>query len=134
MPGGLIAILGGLFVVGGVSYFSSLDLLMGYKVFYFLLTAVLTAATCKLAIFSIRNRKKKELYLEDSQEGFVASTFNETVLGGIAVAASDLKPSGHIEINGNCHQAISEGQYIFKGSPVTILNGRGAYLIVKEKK
>ncbi|NGX26826.1 MAG: hypothetical protein K940chlam6_00751 [Chlamydiae bacterium] len=134
MPGGLIAILGGLLIVGGATYFSSLDVAIGYKVIYFALTFVSAALTCKLAVWIIRSRKKDQFFLQNNQEGFVAGAFDKTLVGQEAEAFCDLKPSGHILIGEMRHQAISEGEYIVKGSKIVISGGQGAYLIVKEKK
>lgn len=121
-------------VIGGVISCFALDLALTYKIGFFLASIVATVATCKLAIWAIRSRNKNSLYLDESQEGFVASSFEKTLIGLEAIAHSDLKPSGHISIGEAHHQAVSEGEYISKGTKLTISGGRGAYLIVKEKK
>ncbi|NGX59375.1 MAG: hypothetical protein KR126chlam3_00526 [Chlamydiae bacterium] len=134
LPGGIIALLGGLLLVGGVTYFSTFEVAVGYKVLYFALTILMTGATCKLALRVLSTRKNDQFYLNADQEGFVAGSFDKTLVGREAKAASDLKPSGHIQLKEERFQAVSEGEYITKGSEIIISGGRGAYLIVKEKK
>jgi len=134
IPGGLIAILGGLSVVGGATYFASLSVPLGFKIGYFLLTFVFTALICKAAIHFIQARKNNKILLDTDQAGFVAGAFEAGLKGKEAEVSTDLKPSGHILVGDDRHQAISEGVYIPKGSKIIITGGRGAYLIVKEKK
>jgi membrane-bound ClpP family serine protease len=134
MPGGIIALLGGLSVVGGATYFASLSVPLGWKVAYFLLTFALTALVCKMAIYFIQSRKNNKILLEESQEGYVASVFDERLINKIAEVITDLKPSGHILVDGVRHQAMSDGNYLPKGTKIEITGGQGAYLIVKEKK
>ncbi|MDN3506459.1 MAG: NfeD family protein [Simkaniaceae bacterium] len=134
MPGGIIALLGGLSVVGGATYFASLPIALGWKITYFLLTFVFTALTCKMAIYFIQSRKNNKFLLEESQEGYVASVFDERLIDTIAEVITDLKPSGHILVEGVRHQAKSDGDYLQKGTKIQIIGGQGAYLLVKEKK
>lgn len=70
--------------------------------------------------------------LQNDQEGYVPYTPDAALIGKEALALSDLKPSGHIFIEGKEYQAISQSQYIFKGAKVIIIASRSAYFIVKE--
>lgn len=133
LPGGIVALLGGLALVSGVTYFSVLDLPIVYKVLYFALTALGCAIACQSAIWVLRSRKGNSLLLSSNQEGFVAHHLDESLLGEEGVVESDLKPSGHILVGEQRLQALSEGGYIKKGTPVTLLEGRGTHYIVKEK-
>jgi membrane-bound ClpP family serine protease len=132
LPGGVMAIGGGLFLLLGLVLFiwqqPGLLLLIG---FLFLLLALLIA-TCKLALWQIK-RKKESLYLGADQAGFRASHYEESLIGKNALALTELKPSGHILIDGENYQAIAERGYISKSSEVTIVGGKGAYLIVRKK-
>lgn len=133
LPGGLIALIGGSMVIGGVICFFALDVALIYKIGFLFASVAAIMATCKLALWAIRSRNKNSLYLDESQEGFVASSFEKTLVGLEAIAHSDLKPSGHIVVGEEHYQAVSEGEYLPKGTALTISGGRGAYLIVKEK-
>jgi len=133
LPGGLIALIGGLLVIGAVANAFALDLALIYKIGFLFANIVATVVTCKLAMWAIRSKNKDSLYLDENQEGFVASSFEKSLIGLEAIAHSDLKPSGHIAVGEEHHQAVSEGEYISKGTRLTISGGRGAYLIVKEK-
>jgi membrane-bound serine protease (ClpP class) len=132
-PGGLIALLGGLAVVGGATYVGSLAVPLGWRIAYFLLSFGLTALTCKAALYYLRKKKGAEILLETSQEGYVASSYDQELIGREGSCQTDLKPSGHIVIDGARHQAVSEGEYLSKGTTITITGGRGACLVVKEK-
>ena len=78
--------------------------------------------------------QKETIYLDTDQSGYHAPTFDHSVLGKQAEAVSRLNPAGHISVHGVHHQAISQSGYIEKGEKVTVVQGRGAYLIVKPSK
>ena len=52
-------------------------------------------------------------------------------MGMVAEVIKDLKPSGLIEIEGEHFQALSEGDYLKKGTKVTVIGGEGFHLIVR---
>ena len=60
--------------------------------------------------------------------------FDAALVGRQGKALSDLKPSGHIMLGQDRHQAVSQAGYIEKGTPIEVIGGRGAYLIVKRVK
>ena len=93
-----------------------------------------TALLCKSALWMMKSRKREGLCLETDQEGFSIDPLDQNLFGKMAEAQTDLKPSGHILVEGQRLQAISDGEYIQKGKHIQILTGRGAYYIVKEKK
>jgi membrane-bound serine protease (ClpP class) len=133
IPGGVLVILGGGFLIGSAIVFSLQKVEGFWLFFYFFILLASAVFTCKFALWQIkRSRKKKSFYLEDDQEGFFASEFKKDLIGKMALAHSDLKPSGHIFIEGEQLQAVSETMYIDKGSKVMIVGGKGAYLIVKK--
>jgi len=133
IPGGILAILGGGLLVGSLVLFGMQKVGVGWLVIYFLILFILVLSTCKLALWQIRkSRKKKSFYLADDQAGFQASEFKKEFIGKTAIAYSDLKPAGHILVEGEQLQALSETTYIDKGSTVLIIGGKGAYLIVKK--
>lgn len=134
LPGGLFALIGGILIIAGVSLFSISEAAISYKFFYFAANMLATFAMCKAALRMIRNRKKSPFFLKDDQEGFTASVIDENFFGLVAEAATDLKPSGHIEIEGQRFQALSEGSYIPKGKQIKIIRGQGAYYIVREEE
>lgn len=79
-------------------------------------------------------RVKKDISLKTDQTGYLASTFDETLIGREGIVLSDLRPSGHILIEEKQIQAFSETGYLSKGTLVVVVGGRGANLIVRRKK
>lgn len=76
----------------------------------------------------------RRFMLSGEQEGYLASSFDLSLVGREAVALSELKPSGHIVIEGKSMQAMSETGFIDKDQSVEIVGGRGGYLLVKHKE
>jgi len=100
-----------------------------------------TIGFCFLILISIwmvvhlaLKKVKKQVSLKNDQEGFQASQYDVSCIGKEGIAFSDLKPSGYVMIEDKQIQAFSETGYISKGSPVVVLGGRGANLIVKRKE
>jgi len=131
VPGGIIAIVGGLCVVFGITAFSLTSVSLLYKLIFFVSACGLTLGVCSFALFLIKRLRKPSLYLNRDQGGFTAASFESELIGLQGIALSDLKPSGHIEIGGKRYQALSERLYLEKGTPVIVEGGRGAYLIVR---
>jgi membrane-bound serine protease (ClpP class) len=124
-------------VCGTLMLLASLWLFYFQTAQIFLLTAY--AAGIGLALWiTIRwalSRVKKGRILHTSdQEGFLACSYSKEAIGKIAIATSDLKPSGYIEIDGRIFAALSKLGYIDKGTTVRIIGGQGAHLIVSEEK
>lgn len=78
--------------------------------------------------------KMSRMVLTEDQEGYVASQFELSVIGKIGVVVTELKPAGHIAVDGKHYQALSESGFVSKGKKVLIVGGKGAHLIVKEEK
>ncbi len=132
IPGAVMGICGALLLLASiflaVSQKISLFLLMGY-VFGVIVSVMLII---KLALIKVKSTK--DIYLLGDQEGYMASSVEEGLIGQRAKAASDLKPSGHIFVNNKYHQAVSKNRYIVKGEDVEIIEGKGSYLVVKSLK
>lgn len=133
LPGGILGTVGALFVVGSIIVFAmnsdSLILTFGYII----ATVVSFGLLVKFALWRIRHGAPgKSIYSDDDQEGFVASTWDRTLVGKDGVVSSDLKPGGHITIDGRQHSAISQSGYIPLGEGVTVIGGEGETLIVKQ--
>lgn len=80
----------------------------------------------------MKTGKAKGFFLDSAQEGYVASSFEKELVGKQGEALSDLKPAGHILIEGKRHQALSKMGYLVKGTKIEIIGGQGAHLIVKK--
>ncbi|MCB1213290.1 MAG: NfeD family protein [Chlamydiia bacterium] len=77
---------------------------------------------------------KNTIYLENDQEGYVGSTFDSSLIAKVGVAQTDLRPSGHILIDGVRYHASADTGYIPKGESVKVIRGMGATLFVVASK
>ena len=88
--------------------------------------------TCKIALWQIRRSKEKgHFYHGNDQEGYVAASFDQSLIGKEGVVSTELKPAGHILVDGQLYQALSETGFIGKGDHVHVVGGKGAHLIVR---
>jgi membrane-bound ClpP family serine protease len=130
MPGGIMAIGGacllliglGLFVWSGCS-------LLGLGCFLICMAAAVVVI-CKVALFQIK-RKKHDLFLEETQEGYCASHMDTSLIGKKATVAAELKPAGYILIEDQLYPALSEIGYVEKGEEVLVVGARGSYFIIR---
>jgi membrane-bound serine protease (ClpP class) len=129
LPGAILGVLGGVFVVFSVFLFSFLL----HPTVWSLLSYITFVLFSVFVLIRFSLKKIKHKYVSDKhQEGFVASLHQKELYGEKAIVVSDLKPSGHIQINDENYQAVSKLGYIKKGSEVQVIGGEGARLIVKK--
>jgi membrane-bound serine protease (ClpP class) len=132
VPGGVLALIGGGLLIGSLVFFAlqhpGILLFVGYA-------AALTVAAiyvCKLALWRVKmSGSKKTFYLDKDQEGYQAAQFDKTLIGKKGTAATDMRPSGHVVIDGVSWQAVSESGYVAKGSEVLVIRGEGGHLVVR---
>ena len=84
-----------------------------------------------LVRLALKSLKKRKMCLVTDQENYKGCSFREDCVGMVAEVIKDLKPSGLIEIEGEHFQALSEGDYLKKGTKVTVIGGEGFHLIVR---
>lgn len=134
LPHGLMGMLGALTLLLSIVLFA-----VNYNSPFLILLYVVALAVLLyyLFIFTLRRIKSappnRSVYLQGDQEGFVASEYDKSAIGKIGVVDSDLKPGGHIRIEGKRHQAISLSGYITKGEEVKVVGGEGESLTVISK-
>lgn len=130
VPGGVFAL------VGATSLLLSLllvvnDLPSHFHVFAYLLFVLLALyTTIQLAIWRIK-RLDGSYYLENTQSGFAASSYEGSCVGKKGVTVTALRPSGYISIMGERYVASSSAGFIDVGEPVIVTKGEGANLIVR---
>lgn len=131
LPGAVMAIGGGILLIASLVFFHMEN--SGLLAFFVYL-AVLSLLVCiviRSALFRIKATVKKgTICLEGDQEGFLASSYPQELIGKEGLADTDLKPSGHVLIDGKRFHAISKDGYIDKATPIKILGGSGSHLIV----
>jgi len=83
-----------------------------------------------IGLYQVRHK----IALKESQEGFLASAFDPQMIGKRGVVATDLKPSGTVEIGQDRIPATSQTDYLAKGTSIEVVGGEGANLIVRSTK
>ena len=132
LPGGIMGTCGAVLLISGIVFFA-LHAGNALHIFFFALASFLgTAAVIQLALKRLKSSdQESSVYLSADQEGFRAPVFDQNMIGKVGSVLTDLKPSGHVLIEGSRLQAVSKMAYIEKGSSVVVVGGKGAYLIVK---
>lgn len=135
MPGGILGVMGGIFILISLVVFSMQSGSPIAIALYVIGTTVCLIFIIRYALYKIRHSKTRfNIYLNQDQEGFMASTFDQSAVGKKGTVLSDLKPGGYILIEGKQHQAISQSGYLPKGSEVIVIGGQEESLIVKLSK
>ncbi len=129
LPGGVMGVAGALFVVVGLIVFAVTSPSVPLTIGVFVITIVLLLVLGKMVL---KNMQKSRFFLSDDQEGYKASSFAKEMIGKQGVVVADLKPAGHVEIEGERYQAVSRMGYINHGTSVEVIGGEGAHLIVKK--
>ena len=134
LPGGIMGMAGGLLMAVGIVLFA-IQTNSAWMAIVFAVVAVgLLVGLARFALWRIKTgRGSKGIYLSTDQEGYMASEFAKEYIDKSGEALSDLKPSGHILVEGKRIQAVSKVGYIHKGSKIKVVGGEGAQLIVKQK-
>ncbi len=133
LPGGILGTVGALFVLSSILVFAvnsdSLVLTFGYII----VTVVSFGLLVKFALWRIRHGEPgKTIYSDADQQGFVASSWDSALVGKDGLVSTDLKPGGHITIEGKQYSALSQSGYIQQGEGVTVIGGEGETLLVKQ--
>ncbi|CUI16515.1 putative membrane-bound serine protease [Candidatus Protochlamydia naegleriophila] len=132
IPGAVMGVLGSIFVLVSILLFASQTNSLLAIVFFVLGTILCVGLLIRFALWRIvRAKPEYSIYLNEDQEGYQASSFDQEAIGKIGVVLSDLKPGGYILIDGKQHQAISLTGYIPKGEHVEVVSGQEESLIVK---
>ena len=123
-PGGILGVLGGIFLIAGIGVCIWWQTHVYWIFIYLLILIPLLIFTIKFALWMLK--RKRSLFATDEQSGYVASKYDEKLMGKRGTALTNLKPSGHIEVEGQQYQAVSESAYIKKGESIKIISGEGA--------
>ncbi len=133
LPGGIFAIGGALFLISSIILFFMLDPSFYAILIYFAVLIVAIIAICKLALRQIkRSGKKSTFFSGEDQEGYRASSYRSDLIGKQGTALSDLKPAGHVMIEEERFQAVSESGYVSQGTTIEVIGGEGGHLIIKK--
>lgn len=135
VPGAIMGITGGILVLASIVIFAMQSQSPLAIILYIVGSAIAVGLLIKFALWRIRNAKPDySIYSDAAQNGYQASEFDFSTIGKKGIVVTDLKPGGHILIDGVRHQAISQSGYIVKGSEVIVIGGQEESLIVKSTK
>jgi len=120
-----------LIIVGIILAMGSLQLAVMSLSISIIFTAIIT-------IILIKQGKRIEAFnkivlstKQEDEEGYVSSPLKIEYLNKEGIAASDLRPSGVIKIGEEKLDALSEGNYIPKGSQIKVIRVEGSKIIVR---
>jgi membrane-bound serine protease (ClpP class) len=129
LPGMIFAVGGAILLLISMSLFClAYPVMWGIGFILFLL--LMLFLVCKVALRWIVRSKTD---LTKDQEGYVAAQFEKTAIGKCGVALTDLKPSGHVVVDGKPHQALCETGYVASGAFISVIGGKGGHLIVQKE-
>lgn len=123
---GIICLLAGVFLLA--------DSVMEAAVITIGVLAVLGILMAVILNLLSRGKIKTPIVLEEEQkktEGYISSNDLDYLLGRQGVAATDLRPSGSGQFDEVKFDVISEGNYIEKGTKITIIKAAGSKLVVR---
>jgi membrane-bound ClpP family serine protease len=133
LPGGIIAIIGGTFILFSLVAFVAESNSPFYVILYLLFTVACIWGVIKLALWRIVHAKPDySIYSNQDQTGYQASEYDHNAIGKQGVVTTDLKPGGYIVIEGKTHAAISLSGYLSKGTHVSVVSGEGESLYVQK--
>ena len=135
LPGAILGILGGVFLLFAIYQFVLLG--AGSLATLAFITGVISsvALLIKFTLWKIRTSKSGfSIYSNADQKGYVASHYDKHAIGKTGVVSSDLKPGGYVMIEGKQHQALSQSGYVTKGTEVLVIGGQEESLIVTTRK
>lgn len=135
LPGAVMGVAGGILVLTSIVLFAMQTSSPWWILLYLIGVVIILIYLVKFAMWRIRTAKpSRSIYLNSDQTGYQASSFDASVIGKTGVVVTDLKPGGHILVDGKRLQAISQSGYLTKGTEVIVLSGQEESLIVKQIK
>lgn len=128
-PSGILGVMAAAGLMTSIIAFAFQGHAWGWIALYSIVLLMATGVVCMCAFSKVR----KKISLESDQEGFVAASYDEKLIGKEGVVLTDLKPSGDILIEGVRLAAFADSGYLSKDTPVVVIGGRGSMLVVKGK-
>lgn len=135
LPGAIMGITGGVMVFISILLFAMQIQSPLAIAAYIIGVGIILVFLVKFALWRIRTAKpSRSIYSDASQDGFQASSFDASAIGKKGVVVTDLRPGGHISVDGKQMLAISQSGYLTKGTEIIVIGGQEESLIVKIAK
>lgn len=135
VPGAIMGIAGGIFVFISLILFAATSDSALAVAAYTIGVLVILVLLVKFALWRIRSAKpNRSILSNDAQVGYQASSFDASLIGKRGIVVTDLKPGGHVLVDGKRVQAISQSGYLVRGDEIEVIGGQEESLIVKRIK
>ena len=133
VPGGIMFILGCI-LIGLSTYVFTFGNVDSLTIGLFVLAQQM--ALCVAVYFTIkrvyRTREKGGMTHHKDMTGYVGASTDPALINKEGVATYDMKPSGHVTIDGVEYQAVSIAGYVKKGEKIKVISTeQGYYMITK---
>jgi membrane-bound serine protease (ClpP class) len=104
---------------------------------YIMASSMVGAVVASLVLFRFVGRtpmwsRVKLATAQPTDEGWVASEIDTSLVGLEGVAATDLRPAGAVTIAGKRYDVVSEAEFIERGARVRVLAHEGYRIVVQE--
>lgn len=133
LPGGIFGLAAAVVALGGTAYFFLEAPARWMGALYAIALVVLGAFTVLLALKTVAH-SNNTFSLKNDQEGYVSNSIEQDLVGKEGVVTTELKPSGHVRVDGKVYQAVSDGGFIVQKTVVEVISARGSHLVVKVKQ
>lgn len=131
-PGGLFAVIGvTMIIAASVSAAVGTESMLTGFLFFAVSGGLVFLVVLGMMKWLKQGRFRHSLYSSENQEGFVASAWDESLVGKRGSVATELKPGGHVRIEGKQYPAISQSGFMDRGEAVEVIDGEGDTLFVK---
>lgn len=130
---GIVGIAGIIFVVLGIIGSAENPRQGVFQLASSLVVAIVIGALLVKAGYSSRFMSKSVLSTSlSSEEGFLANKNHSELLHQVGYALTSLRPSGEIVIDDNRYDAMSQGDFIEKGSSVKVIKVENGQILVEK--
>jgi membrane-bound serine protease (ClpP class) len=68
---------------------------------------------------------------QDTQKGYLAPRYTDTLIGQQGIAQTPLHPVGQVQVKNIRYDAKTQGNYIEKGTPIVVMSIEGTLLTVQ---
>ncbi|MEX0330210.1 MAG: NfeD family protein [Puniceicoccaceae bacterium] len=133
VPGGVLAVLGGVFLLAaaGVAY-TEWGLVWAAALFFGGLVMALVMFFLEIRLIA-NTRFGQQLALKSTIAAKLNPKEDESLVGTEGVTLTILAPTGRVELGGKVYTASAEDGYLDKGVPVRVLRSETFKLIVAKK-
>ena len=124
---GITGIIAGIFISFGINNIAIASIVVFTSLIIDIILIILIAK-----FMSKSENFKYKITLNNDTAGYHSSISYNELLGKNGTAETFFRPSGYISIDGKKYDAVSEGEFIDKGSNLTVILGEGNRIVVKK--